>query len=66
MNATIVVCGKCGKTEKYNKAVANGWLIEQRIDKPAGHLIVRCDEHVTDYARRQAGLKQQYYHEHKA
>ncbi len=58
---TNVVCSKCGKVEKFDKARAEGWLVAQRLDKPEGHLIIRCPEHITDYARRQAGLRQQYY-----
>jgi len=57
MNTTYVVCSKCGKTEEYYKAKAGGWLIAQRINKPAGHLIIRCPEHITNYARRQTGQK---------
>ena len=63
MNITNVVCGKCGKVEETDKAA--GWLIAQRVDKPEGYLIIRCPEHITDHARRQAGLRQEYYHQHK-
>jgi hypothetical protein len=63
---TVAVCGKCGKSSEYGKAQKEGWLIAQRTDKPEGYLIIRCPEHITDHARRQAGLKQQYYHEHKS
>ncbi len=62
---TNVVCGKCGKVEEIDKAKAAGWLIAPRVDKPEGYLIIRCKDHVTDYARRQAGLRQEYYHQHK-
>jgi hypothetical protein len=62
---TLIVCGKCGKPEEYSKAQGGGWLIAQRVDKPEGYLIIRCPEHITDHARRQAGIKQQYYHQHK-
>lgn len=62
---TRAVCGKCGKSEEYYDALADGWLIAQRIDKPEGYYIIRCPEHITDHARRQAGLRQEYYHQHK-
>jgi len=62
---TFVVCSKCGKSAEYANAKATGWLIASREGKP-GYMIIRCPEHVTDHARRQAGMKQQYYHEKKA
>lgn len=62
---TIVVCSKCGKTAEIDEAKKNGWLIAERKGKQ-GYMIIRCDEHITDHARKQAGLKQQYYHENKA
>lgn len=62
---TNIVCSKCGKVEEIHKARAAGWLIAQRVDKPEGYLVIRCPEHITDYARRQAGLRQEYYHQHK-
>ncbi len=57
-NITIYICGKCGKKSDDYK----DWLIAQRTDKPYGHQIIRCPECITDYARRLAGMKQQYYH----
>ena len=65
MNITNVICGKCGKVEEIGKGQAEGWLIASRIDKPEGYLIIRCPEHITDHARRQAGQRQEYYHQHK-
>ena len=56
MTETFVVCSKCGKTAEYGQAQRTGWLIEQRINAPQGHLIIRCPDHITEYARRQAGL----------
>lgn len=66
MATTMVVCGKCGKNEEHDKAKAQGWLIAQRVDQPEGYLIIRCPDHTTDYARRLAGLRQEYYHQKKA
>lgn len=63
---TMIVCSKCGKTSEHGAAKREGWLIAQRTDKPEGYLIIRCPEHTTDHARRQAGLKQEYYHQNKA
>jgi ABC-type sugar transport system substrate-binding protein len=57
MNQTYVIRSKCGKVEEYYKAKAAGWLIAQRINKPAGYLVIRCQKHITDHARRQAGQK---------
>jgi hypothetical protein len=62
---TSVICAKCGRVEEIGKAQAEGWLVAQRVGKPEGRLIVRCPEDITDYARRQAGLTQEYYHEKK-
>jgi len=59
MNETLVVCSKCGKTAEYDQARSNSWLIHQRVDAPEGHLVLRCPDHVTQYARRLAGLPQQ-------
>jgi hypothetical protein len=61
---TTYVCGKCGKPATATQA--DGWLIAQRVGKPEGWLIIRCAEHITDHARRLAGLKQEYYHQKKA
>lgn len=65
MNKTNVVCSKCGKPADFSKAQAAGWLIAQRIDEPEGYLIIRCPEHITDHARKLAGLRQEYYHQNK-
>ncbi len=60
MNAeTRIVCSKCGRTAEYGQAIADGWLYAQRIGAPEGHLIIRCPEHVSQHARRLAGLPQQ-------
>jgi hypothetical protein len=61
----LIVCSKCGRTEKYDQAAKDGWLIAQRKDQPEGYLIIRCPEHTTDHARKLAGLRQEYYHQHK-
>ena len=63
MNTTTYhVCGKCGKPA----ADTDGWLIAQRVGKSEGWLIIRCPECVTDYARRIAGLTQQWYYENRS
>lgn len=64
MNIPVVICAKCGKVAGYESAKAEGWLIAERIDKP-GHMVIRCPEHITDHARKQAGLRQEWYHQHK-
>ena len=66
MNKTLVVCSKCGKPNEFEKAKSEGWLVAQRIGQPEGYLIIRCSEHITDHARKLAGLRQEYYHQHKA
>lgn len=66
MNKTYAVCQKCGKATEWGTAKKAGWLIEQRIAQPEGYLVIRCLEHITDHARRQAGQRQEYYHEHKS
>lgn len=65
MNLTTVICSKCGRPEEYDKAVTAGWLIAQRKGEPEGWLIVRCPQHITDHARKLAGLRQEYYHQKK-
>jgi len=54
MNATIVICSKCDTRSEYGAAIASGWLIEQRKDKPEGSLVIRCPDHITEYARSEA------------
>ena len=51
---TILVCDKCGRHMEYYEAIKQGWLVAQRKDKPQGHLIIRCPEHITKYALRVA------------
>ena len=65
MNNTLIVCSKCGKPIEFGKAKLEGWLVAQRIKQPEGYLIIRCPEHITDHARKLAGLRQEYYHEQK-
>jgi DNA-directed RNA polymerase subunit RPC12/RpoP len=65
MNKTLIVCSKCGKPIEFEKAKSEGWLVAQRIEQPEGYLIIRCPEHITDHARKLAGLRQEYYHEQK-
>lgn len=55
---TLAVCGKCGKTQEWDKAKASGWL-QATIPNTDGHMIVRCSQHITGHALRQAGLPQQ-------
>ena len=60
-----VHCDKCGRVIEYDRAMNAGWLVAQRVDKTTWYLVVRCPKHITDYARRLAGIKQEYYHEHR-
>jgi len=39
-------------------ALKAGWLEHQRVNAPAGHLIIRCPDHITAHALRLAGLPQ--------
>jgi hypothetical protein len=55
----VLTCGKCGKTEEINTALAAGWLKAQRKGAPTGHLIIRCPQHITGHALKLAGLPQQ-------
>jgi hypothetical protein len=64
MNITTVFCSKCGLTSEYEKAVSDGWLIAPMVGKP-NHMVIRCPKHITDHARRLAGLRQEYYHQKK-
>lgn len=56
---TILVCSKCGKTETLDNAKKAGWLVARRAGGKEGHLVIRCNEHVTGHALRLAGLPQQ-------
>ena len=57
MNAeTRIVCSKCGRSEEYTRALADGWLYAQRVGAPEGYLVIRCPAHISGWARRQAGL----------
>ena len=51
---TRIVCSKCGRSEEIGKALRDGWLCAQRKGKPEGHLVIRCPEHITTYAKQQA------------
>ena len=56
---TLVVCSKCGRYAEYHEALNAGWLIATRVGHP-GHMVIRCPDHVTAYARAQTGLPQQH------
>ena len=59
MTITLLVCSKCGKTiEMSGPGSPPGWLVHQRKDALQGHLIIRCPDHVTGHALKQAGLPQ--------
>jgi hypothetical protein len=60
MNAeTRIVCSKCGRSEEFGAALTSGWLYHQRADAPEGYMVIRCPEHISEHARRLAGLPQQ-------
>lgn len=59
MTLITLICGKCGCTQERATALECGWLEEQRKNAPAGHLIIRCPQHVTPYALLLAGFPQQ-------
>ena len=50
---TYYVCSKCGRTVEVGREV--GWLAVRDPRHP-GQMIVRCPEHITRYALRQAHL----------
>jgi len=52
----LIVCSKCGATAAVGTP---GWLVAQRYGPPEGYLMVRCPKHISQHARRQAGLPQQ-------
>ena len=56
---TRIVCSKCGKSEEFSAALASGWLYRQRAGEPEGYMVIRCPEHISEHARRLAGLPQQ-------
>jgi hypothetical protein len=58
---TNVICSKCGKVAEHDQAKREGWLISRRAGAPEGYLVIRCPEHVTEHARRQAGLSQRIH-----
>ncbi len=55
---TLVICQRCGRYAEYHEALSTGWLIASRVGHP-GHMVIRCPQHITAYARAQAGLPQQ-------
>lgn len=59
MAETRIVCSKCGKSEEFGAALASGWLYHQRAGEPEGYLVIRCPQHISEHARRLAGLPQQ-------
>jgi hypothetical protein len=59
MAETRIVCSKCGKSEEFGAALASGWLYHQRAGEPEGYLVIRCPAHISEHARRLAGLPQQ-------
>ena len=59
MPETRIVCSKCGKSEEFGAALASGWLYRQRAGEPEGYLVIRCPAHISEHARRLAGLPQQ-------
>lgn len=59
MTETILVCQKCRRTQERDTALKAGWLERQQKDAPAGHLVIRCPEHITPYALRIVDLPQQ-------
>lgn len=54
--ATLYVCGKCGRTADDQHV--RDWLIAPRVDSAEGWMVIRCPQHITEYARRIAGLPQ--------
>jgi DNA-directed RNA polymerase subunit RPC12/RpoP len=58
--ATLYVCGKCGRTADDQHV--REWLIARRVDtaeaQAEGWMVIRCPAHITEYARRIAGLPQ--------
>jgi uncharacterized protein YlaI len=51
---TKYICGICGRKEDINNT--KNWLISQRKNKPMGYLIIRCEKHITNYAKSIAGV----------
>ncbi len=60
MPETRIVCSKCGKSEEFGAALASGWLYHQRADAPEGYMVIRCPAHISEHARRLAGLPQKH------
>ena len=51
---TIFVCNKCGETTAMWENV-DDWLIAPVPNSPSGEMVIRCPEHITEYAIRKAG-----------
>ena len=56
---TLLVCNRCGRSEEFSQAIANGWLNYQMKNAPESYLVIRCPDHITGHALRLAGLPQQ-------
>ena len=52
MSTTYYRCATCGDTT--DNMEDESWLIAPRVGHP-GHMVIRCPEHITEYAIRQAG-----------
>ena len=53
MSKTYVVCSVCGRKEEIERAKRNGWLVKTDR-RGGGRMVIRCPQHITDYARRMA------------
>jgi hypothetical protein len=60
MAETRIVCSKCGRSEEFSAALASGWLYRQRAGEPEGYMVIRCPAHISEHARRLAGLPQKH------
>jgi len=57
-----VCCHICGRAVSESAAEYEGWLVEQRRGKQPGHLVIRCPDHITDYALRAAGTTRETWY----
>jgi DNA-directed RNA polymerase subunit RPC12/RpoP len=52
MMETRYVCSKCGDVCEGNQ---DDWLIANVPNSTAGEMVIRCPQHITEYAIRKAG-----------
>ena len=54
MTTTVYICSKCGETTADWENIED-WLIAAVPGSTTGEMVIRCPDHITEYAIRKAG-----------